>query len=158
MKIMNKKQFLETPNGTVFALFKAEWYCEDLQIKTGYCQNYDKPQFNGTISVTPSSPTENGFGYDGVPSIVTEYESHNDPIDTSDIDFDDDALFAVFDKSEIQRIIDVLKWAISEETKETEFKTIGYDLCECMNCHEQYQQSKAKLFTHCPVCRQKINK
>lgn len=115
MKIMNKKQFAQTPNGTVYCLFKPSYLYDEICIKTGYFLSGGSPTFNGIIHLFPMPVSADApdYGYDDKPSSTTEYETDHASVDTTLDDYDDHQLFAVFSKNEVQRMIDVLTWALS---------------------------------------------
>lgn len=104
MKIMTRDQLAKMPNGTVFSHFDG-YNIEGFEIITG---RYDdgKDGFNGTLSLEPS------FNWDDDSSErITNWET----IDTAHYDFNEDSLFVVYNKNEIQEIIQWLKWAIGED-------------------------------------------
>lgn len=110
MKIMNKQQFAKTKNGTVYCLYKPDILDEEIRIKNGYFECDNEPYFNGVISLCPWFCQ--GEKYNRTPSDKKSYYTETFFGDTALCDYDEDQLFAVFSKSEIRRMIDVLTYAL----------------------------------------------
>lgn len=105
MKIVSRDELAKMPNGTVFSYLNGGYTIEGFEIITG---RYDDGNdgFNGTLSLEPS------FNWDNDSSErITNWET----IDTAHYDFNEDSLFVVYNKNEIQEIIQWLKWAIGED-------------------------------------------
>lgn len=109
MVIMNKKELSKCPNGTVFMLYRPQILDDEIHILTGQ-DDYYKPKnkvfWNGELSLTPSMDYEDVMGY---PNIMTQWMT----TDNSSTDYDDDQLFAVFCKTEVQQMINALIWALN---------------------------------------------
>jgi len=115
MKILNKEQFAKTPVGTVFCEFEPTILDGDIYVKSDFRVYNGKPTFNGAIPLCPYFETqEYEDNYQGHPDENITYYTQCNSIDTALCDFEDDQLFAVFSKSEIRRMIDVLTFALSD--------------------------------------------
>ena len=108
MKIVDYNEFIRLPAGTVFCPYEPCFFHSPLQIKTdtGW-QSGTKYLFNGTISLEPSFSDQENLAFG-----VGRYEIGFPVCDTSSIDFDENSLFAILDKEEIENLIDLLKWAL----------------------------------------------
>lgn len=110
MKIVDYKEFVRSPSGTVFCPYEPCIFHSPLQIKTdtGW-QSGTRYLFNGTISLEPSfsDPENLAFG-------VGRYEANFPVSDTSSVDFDENGLFAILEKNEIQELINILQSALNE--------------------------------------------
>lgn len=99
MKIINRKQLSQMPNGTVFMLYSPKVLGDEIHIITG--KFIDEDGYNGEISLTP---------YFDINDIeCTNWRSN----DTTDWEYDDNQLFAVFSKLEIQIMIQILQWSLT---------------------------------------------
>lgn len=119
MKIITLETLKTMPNGTVFCEID-KWgnLSEQICILTG---RFDKMiGFNGVMNLCPwVAADENGEHHSKMlddnnelmknKSIPTEYVTN----DTSHHDYEPNQLFCVFSKSEVERTIKVLKWALS---------------------------------------------
>lgn len=103
MRILNKEQFAKTPAGTVFCTFTPDVLSEELFVKLDYKINQDnEPTFYGVIPVCPYFEMEMyECAYSGMPSETRSYYTQCLSTDTGLSDFDDNTLFAVFSKAEI---------------------------------------------------------
>ena len=108
MKIVDYNEFVRLPAGTVFCPYEPCFFHSPLQIKTdtGW-QSGTKYLFNGTISLEPSFSDQENLAF-----CVGRYEIGFPVCDTSSIDFDENSLFAILDKEEIENLIDLLKWEL----------------------------------------------
>lgn len=103
MQIINRKQLFQMPNGTVFMLYTPEILDNKIHIITGRYK--DKAGYNGEVTLTPNfSHEETGIDR------ITNWSS----IDTTDLDYNEDQLFAVYSKIEIQTMIQILQWALTD--------------------------------------------
>lgn len=112
MRIVNKQEMLDLPDGTVFALYTPEIiFMDDFSIKTGSYLRNGKPAWNGELMLSPY------FKHDmqDPNKCYTNWST----VDNADVDYDDDQLFVVFSKSEIKQMIACLQWALNN--CETEF-------------------------------------
>lgn len=103
MRIVTKTELTKYPNGTVFMLYQPCILNGDIRILTG-CNGKD--YWNGELSLTPFMDDNEIVDY---PCIATQWST----VDTSIYDYDDNQLFAVFSKTEIQQMINCLSWALS---------------------------------------------
>ena len=115
MRILSKKEMLETPVGTVFALYEPDILYGDIRIKTSSykikrsvddCD--DEPHWNGELLLTPACAHEKE-SLDDLNRCYTNWLS----IDNADGDYDDKQLFAVFSKTEVIQMINALQWALT---------------------------------------------
>ena len=112
MKIVNKTQFANFPNGTLYCLFTPSIFDEMIRVKTGFYEDLDhRPNMNGVVPLCPYF--EYDINYNGVPSINMNYYSQSYSTDVTLADYDDDQLFAIFSRAEIGRMINILVYAIS---------------------------------------------
>lgn len=112
MKIVNKEQMAEMPNGTVFRLYTPNMLYDELYVISGHYEDDDgTPFMNGVIPVCPFFGYEQE-GYVGRPS-DTSYYTDCWSTDVSLADYDNDQLFAVFSKAEVVRMIHVLSYGLS---------------------------------------------
>lgn len=97
MRILTKEQLLKEPSGTVYAEYVSDFIKEDLHIKVGN---------NCNLNIIPTH----------------EYSTEKDANrqtnwSTDDLniiaDYDKNQLFAVFNKSEVMKMINCLLWALS---------------------------------------------
>lgn len=110
MKIVDYNEFIRLPAGTVFCPYEPCFFHSPLQIKTdtGW-QSGTKYLFNGTISLEPSFSDQENLAF-----CVGKYEAHFPVSDTSSVDFDENGLFAILEKSEIEELINILQSALKE--------------------------------------------
>ena len=107
MRILTKSEFLHCPNGTVFAEWVPDMMASPFKIKTGYYKS-DSPDYfngehwNGELSLEPFTWRDNG-------ALCTNWCV----VDVSDADYSEDQLFAVFNKAEVQQMINCLTWALT---------------------------------------------
>lgn len=99
MKIINRKQLSQMPNGTVFMLYSPKVLGNEIHIITG--KFIDEDGYNGEILLTP---------YFDINDIECTNWCSND---TTDWEYDDNQLFAVFSKLEIQIMIQILQWSLT---------------------------------------------
>lgn len=95
MRIINKEQLLEAPAGTVYARYIPDILNDEIHIKVGnYCD----------LNLTPTWDHDNEI-----------YKATN--FCTNDLsiqaDYDCDDLFAVFNKTEVKKMVDCLAWALT---------------------------------------------
>ena len=112
MRIINKEQFLKEPDGTVFVTYNPNVLDDNIMVKTGYYKRDGKVGFNGVTYLCPCIEYGTDCGYNDIPNNFTNYHADFSTIDTSDIDFDDNTLFAVFTKNEVRKVISILTWAL----------------------------------------------
>lgn len=110
VRIVNYDDFVRLPIGTVFCPYEPCIFHSPLQIKTdtGW-QSGTKYLFNGTISLEPSFSDQENLAFD-----VGRYEVNFPVMDTSSVDFDENGLFAILEKSEIKELINILQSALDE--------------------------------------------
>lgn len=102
MDIITKEQLSYMPNGTVYTLYNPGEIDGDIRIITG--RHKDKPGFNGVIYIVPSFQWK----------IKNSERITNWCLtDETEYDYDEDQLFAVFTKIEVQYMINVLMWALA---------------------------------------------
>ena len=104
MEIITREQLKSMPNGTVFMKYTPHMLDGEIHIICGRYNN--QSGYNGEISTTPFfqlEPSSNSNSY------YTQWCS----VDTCDYDYEEDQLFAIFSKTEIMQIINVLNWALS---------------------------------------------
>lgn len=105
MIVMNKKEFAKTPNGTVYCLYKPCVLERSLKVKTGYYKDSQgMDNFDGIINLFPS------LDYDECEQ--NYFPTNNFSIDEALCDYEEDQLFAIFNKEEVRRMIDVLTYAL----------------------------------------------
>lgn len=106
MQILTKAEFLHCPNGTVFAEWVPSMMTSQIKIKTGYYESkspdFKGPHWNGELSLEPFMQKECG-----------EISTNWCTFDGADADYDEDQLFAVFNKSEVMQMINCLTWALT---------------------------------------------
>ena len=106
MKIVTLKELMEMPAGTIFAEYK-DYVYEDLYIKTADIE-YFKP---GKPVRPPQMPVKPWFykikGDERKDFFVTNWGT-----DDGFPDYEDRGRFAVFSRTEIRHMIDVLTWAL----------------------------------------------
>ena len=107
MKLVNYEEFIRMPQGTVFCRYIPCCFHLPIEIKTdtGYEFN-GKYLFNGTLPLEPFFANPNEF-----PDCEGEYEVEFTTCDNSSIDYNENELYAIFETSEIQSMIDALEWA-----------------------------------------------
>lgn len=109
MKIVDYKEFVRSPAGTVFCPYEPCFFHSPLQIKTDTGWKSEKRyMFNGTLSLEPSFLDQENLAFG-----VGRYGINFPVCDTSSIDFDENGLFAILEKEEIESIINLLNWALS---------------------------------------------
>lgn len=111
MRIVNLKQLCEEPDGIVFAQIKENYEIDfilGLQIKFDSFIYNEGIHFNGIGYLNPQPCERDNFQEN------IEYTSETFYVDTSDHDFRDDKAdkFAVYNKAEIQMMIETLKNAL----------------------------------------------
>ena len=111
MRIVNKQEMLNLPNGTAFTVYEPDCFMGDLSIKTGNYFCKDKLRWNGELLLLPYFEHDN----QDPNKCYTQWST----VDNADIDYDNDQLFAVFSKSEIKQMMACLQWALDD--CETEF-------------------------------------
>ena len=111
MKIINRDQLATMPNGTVYALYEPDMITSNFHI---ICGRYDnKPGFNGVVSLEPYFNWEKNLNVDR----ITNWCS----VDETDWEYDEEQLFAVFSKTEVKYMINVLMWALADCNYEDNF-------------------------------------
>ena len=113
MKIVEYEEFIRLPSGTVFCPYEPCFFHSPLQIKTdtGW-QSGKRYIFNGTISLEPSFSDQENLAFG-----VGRYETNFPVSDTSSVDFDENSLFAILEKNEIEELINILQSALKENEK-----------------------------------------
>lgn len=110
MKIVDYMEFIHLPEGTVFCPYEPCIFYSPLQIKmdTGW-QSGGNYMFNGTISLEPSFLDQENLAFG-----VGRYEVNFPVMDTSSVDFDENGLFAILEKNEIEELINILKSVLNK--------------------------------------------
>ncbi len=105
MKILTKEQMKKAPSGTVFTTCLSE-YCLDggMHVITRHLEEYPDIGWLGELTLHPSCVEEKGG------DLFTQWCVD----DTASFDYEDDQLFAVFNKEEIVQMMKVLGWALYE--------------------------------------------
>lgn len=106
MQIINREQLSQMPNGAVFMLYTPEVLDGEIHIITG--RHKDRIGYNGEITLTPHFSYEES-GIKSNDDRITNWAT----IDTTDFDYNEDQLFAVFSKLEVQIMIQILQWALN---------------------------------------------
>ena len=108
MKIVNYYDFVRLPSGSVFCPYEPCYFHSPFQIKVDKGEERSGSYiFNGTMPLEPWFSVEDEF-----PDCDGNYETEMVVTDNASVDFDEDCLFAVLEKHEVERLIDALKWAI----------------------------------------------
>lgn len=110
MRVVTKQELAQMPPGTVFSEWK-EKVLGDVHIKTSDKLVYGDGRvgWNGELVVDD-------------PDIMVDNKDNKIlytcwmTTDNADIDYDDDQLFAIWDKNEIERMINCLMWALYSNT------------------------------------------
>lgn len=118
MRIVNKQQFRELPNGTVYCLYYPDEIDQELIVKTNVYEYNGEKQLNGVTHVCPYFYEER---FNKIPSTAKTYDTESFNVDTSLCDYDDDQLFAIFSKSEIRMMISILTYALSDCNGDAEY-------------------------------------
>lgn len=106
MRIVNKKEMLEMPVGTVFVNYVPSMITGEVRIKTDYHKYNGNPTWNGELNISPFFKHD----IDDENHCYTQWAT----VDTSEYDYDDDQLFAVFSKTEVLQMINCLQWALAD--------------------------------------------
>lgn len=112
MKIVGFDEFCRMPAGTIFAPYEPCVCKEELSIKTdpGYEMPEDYPwyrhSFNGVMPLEPWLNEESGLW-----AIGDRSDASFEIYDGSSGDYMDYEMFLVFEEADIDRMINVLKWA-----------------------------------------------
>ena len=106
MRIINREQLSHMPNGTVFMLYTPEILDGQIHIITG--RHKDRSGYNGEITLTPHFSYKES-GIDSKDDRIINWST----IGATDFDYNSDQLFAVFSKLEVQIMIQILQWALS---------------------------------------------
>ncbi len=116
MKIITLDTLKNMPNGTVFCEVD-KWgnFERDIRVLTGKFDN--ESRFNGEIGLYPFIEEEYGqasmFDENSVLIKDKNFATGWYTTDTSDIDYEKDQLFAIFTKREVEKMIEMLQWALS---------------------------------------------
>lgn len=97
MRILTKEQLLKEPSGTVYAEYVSEFIKENLHIKVGN---------NCNLDLVPT------YEYGTEKDIHRQTNWSTDDLNII-ADYDKNQLFAVFNKSEVIKMINCLSWALS---------------------------------------------
>ena len=106
MRIINREQLSHMPNGTVFMLYTPEILDGQIHIITG--RHKDRSGYNGEITLTPHF-SDKESGIDSNDDRIINWST----VGATDFDYNADQLFAVFSKLEVQVMIQILQWALS---------------------------------------------
>ena len=114
MEIVDFKTFVRLPAGTIFAPYTPCCLTGEIEIKIDKGRPYFSPYvperhiFNGTMTLSPwigNSDHYPLFGPgDKAPASFEVYDGSN-------VDYKDHKMFLIFDEKDIDRLIEVLKWA-----------------------------------------------
>lgn len=118
MRIITLETLKTMPNGTVFTTTD-EWgnLQGEIHILTGRFDNRDG--FNGEMGLCPWVEGDNGEGiwkmFDKNNELIKskDFQTEWCTVDTADHDYKKNQLFVVFSKAEVEKMIKVLKWALS---------------------------------------------
>ena len=102
MNIVNKQELGKLPNGTVFAQYTPMILYNNIRILTGSSNN---GSWNGELCLFPFIDDKLEGG--------NCLECNWSTVDNTASDYDEDQLFAVFDKPEVQQMINALTWALT---------------------------------------------
>ena len=116
MRILSKKEMLETPVGTVFAFYKPDMLYGGIRIKTS-CYTIkrsvddcdDEPHWDSELLLMPMCAHEKE-SLDDLNRCYTNWCI----VDNIDGDYDNKQLFAVFSKIEVIQMINALQWALTD--------------------------------------------
>lgn len=115
MKIITLETLKSMPNGTVFCEIDKLGNLErDIRVLTGRFEN--REGFNGEIGLYPFIAEEDGhFAIIENSELIKDKHFATEWIttDTANIDYDENQLFVVFSKKEVEKMIKVLQWALS---------------------------------------------
>lgn len=103
MKIVTKEEFLDYPNGTVFAEWVPSMFASEIKIKTGYYKDNEHAHWNGELSLQPFVDDDKYCG------ICTSWWT----VDGADADYDKNQLFAVFSTTDVMQMVNCLAWALT---------------------------------------------
>lgn len=115
MKIVNREELGRMKNGTVFSeITDKNFYngisgdmdIEQLSVICGHGNNF----FNGVVGLPSSISISRGEN--NTPILDYTFEDY-DSTDTSTYDYDENAMFVIYDKTDIVEMINVLQWALS---------------------------------------------
>lgn len=120
MRIITLETLKTMPNGTVFSEIDKRGNLErGIRILTGRFKNRDG--FNGEMSLYPCiASNEKGerdiFGMFKNSELIKDknFPMEWSMTDTSEIDYEENQLFAIFSKFEVAKMIKVLQWALSD--------------------------------------------
>lgn len=120
MRIITLETLKTMPNGTVFSEIDKRGNLErGIRILTGRFKNRDG--FNGEMSLYPCiASNEKGeldiFGMFKNGELIKDkdFPMEWSMTDTSEIDYEENQLFAIFSKFEVVKMIKVLQWALSD--------------------------------------------
>lgn len=120
MRIITLETLKTMPNGTVFSEIDKRGNLErGIRILTGRFKNRDG--FNGEMSLYPCiASNEKGerdiFGMFKNGELIKDkdFPMEWSTTDTSEIDYEENQLFAIFSKFEVVKMIKVLQWALSD--------------------------------------------
>lgn len=118
MKYVNRAMLRRLPNGTIFAPVSNTGLVEDsIRMITGHYN--DHSGFNGTMELTPYPITEELFSDNCCRvNLDRDFKIDFDVSDECDFDFDPHQLFAVYNHTEIARMIRILTDALVYEDYE----------------------------------------
>lgn len=122
MKIITLETLKKIPNGTVFSEIDKWGNLENgIRILTGRFEN--RAGFNGEMSLYPWLASNKNGEHDVFEmfengELIKDKDFPTEWItgDTSDTDYEENQLFAVFSKAEVTKMIKVLQWALSDLT------------------------------------------
>lgn len=107
MYIVSRDELGKLPNGTVFMEYEPDILNGQIHILTG---SDGTGHWNGELSLTPFMDDFN-HGIDRVNRLWSLAQWCT--VDTATCDYDENQKFAVFNKTEIQQMINALIWAVS---------------------------------------------
>ena len=97
MRILTKEQLLKEPSGTVYATYVSDFINENLHVKVGN---------NCNLDLVPA------YEYGTKKDIHRQTNWSTDDLNII-ADYNKNQLFAVFNKSEVMKMINCLSWALS---------------------------------------------
>lgn len=107
MKLVDYKTFIRMPAGTIFAPYKPCVLEEELSIKVDAGREIDDEHwFNGVMHLSPWIDD-----YTGLWEVGDEEEAEFEVYDGDNNDYRDYKMFLIFDEKDVDKLIEVLRWA-----------------------------------------------
>lgn len=125
MRIVNRKEFIAMPAGTLFSKFNSPNF-EELQVLVGLCglNDFIAGSFHDAINVEP-----HGNFYDAVCALEKDGKIEMDFKDcTRDGMYDDDQMFAVWESNDVVKLICRLQEALVDGYGRIKDRPVGFRL------------------------------